>query len=152
MISGVLAVRPECVSLEVQAGKRGEEDKNTRDPDLAHDTNDTKFTIATAPSPSWLTNFILNVVWGDYAPKLTSPLVQSKDPALPHLLVGCKNEVFGLKLLDIFFASRQFKEKVQRITGKPAKYVEVDSDHWRILNSSVLRETLRVELPNLIVS
>lgn len=66
--------------------------------------------------------------------------------------MGCNNEVFGLKILDIFFCSRQYKEKVQHVTGKPAKYVEVESDHWNILNSTALREILHDELPKLIAS
>ena len=72
MISGVLAVRPESIALGNQV------DKTSRDK--------TKCAIATAPGPSWFTNFILQTVWGEDAPKLTSPLVQLNDPALPHLL------------------------------------------------------------------
>ena len=67
-------------------------------------------------------------------------------------IVGCTNEVFGLKILDVFFCSRQYKEKVQRVTGKPATYIEVESDHWNILNSTALRDTLQDELPKLIAS
>lgn len=152
MISGVLAVRPEYVEVRSQEDKRIKESKTACGTEAVQDNIENSFIVKTGTGPSWFTNFILKTVWGEYAPNLTSPLVQLNDPALPHLLVGCKNELFGLRLLDVFFASRQFMEKVQRITGKPAVYVEVDSDHWRILNSTALRETLRIELPKLIAA
>lgn len=87
MISGVLAVRPESITLENHV------DKSSR--------QETKCPITTAPGPSWFTSLILKTVWGEDAPKLPSPLAQLNDPALPHLL----GTFFCVTLLNHFFRS-----------------------------------------------
>ena len=150
MISGVMAVRPERVTVE--------------------NTSGTTTIIETAQGPRWLTDLVVRIVWGQqFAEKLPSPLVAgitgssngnnsnndntpSSPPRLPHLLVGNRNELFGLSWLDVFFCSRAYCDKVRAMTGQPAKYVQVESDHWNILNSKVLHDTLQDELPKLIAS
>jgi len=108
MISGMLAVRPEKIDLP----KNGKE----------------TVTIETPSGPTWLTDFVLETVWGpEKAQQIPSPLAQLRDPKLPHLL-----------------------KKVQHMTGEKAKYVEVESDHWNILSSVALRDALQENLPTLI--
>ena len=131
MISGVLAVRPETVSM-----------------------NNGETTISTPKAPTWLIQFVMQTVWGPEAvDQIPSPLTLLQDkqycPRLPHLLVGCRNELFGLSWLDIFFCSQAYCEAVQLSTQQPAKHIQVNSDHWNILNSRALREALREELPRL---
>ena len=134
MISGVLAVRPQKVTFSEKV------------------TAKKQCTVATPPGPQWLTDFVLTTVWGPNADKIPSPLVMQNDPKLPHLLVGCRNECFGLSWLDVFFCSRQYSQKVQHVTGKYANYVQVESDHWNILKSAALRDALQEELPKLVVA
>jgi hypothetical protein len=126
VVSGMMAVRPEKITIQ---------DPKTGKP----------IVIATPPNrPRWLTDFVLNMVWGVQAAKMIpSPLAGPPPPALPHLLVGCRNEVFGLPWLDIYFCSAAYRDKVEAVTGKVAKYVEVESDHWFILSSTALRYALK---------
>eukprot|EP00316_Scyphosphaera_apsteinii_P009280 CAMPEP_0119340650 /NCGR_PEP_ID=MMETSP1333-20130426/100782_1 /TAXON_ID=418940 /ORGANISM="Scyphosphaera apsteinii, Strain RCC1455" /LENGTH=240 /DNA_ID=CAMNT_0007352451 /DNA_START=165 /DNA_END=887 /DNA_ORIENTATION=+ len=105
--------------------------------------------LATRPSecrlaPSWLTDAVVRVVFGkDEAFKMPSPLheIKSEAPRVPHLLIGCKHEVFGLSLLDVFFCSADYAAALRQL-GVPARYLAVSSDHWRILNSRALSEVL----------
>jgi acetyl esterase/lipase len=97
----------------------------------------------------WLTDMLTNSIFGDQVASLPSPLESTNHPRLPHLLIGCKYEVFGLSILDAFFASPQYNEQVQ-YQNIPSKYVEVDSNHWNILGSQELQEALHIELPRLI--
>ena len=165
MISGVFAVRPEQMTLGSTAVKRlsintiftksmAEAVKYTTP------TKTTTTTISTIPgAPQWLVDFVVSTVWGpEDAEKLPSPLVAADDndkllpPALPHLLVGCRHEMFGLNWLDLFFCSSAYRDMVQATTGQAAKYVQVESDHWNILNSTALRNALQEELPALMAA
>ena len=97
----------------------------------------------------WFTDMLTSSIFGDQVASLPSPLESTNHPRLPHLLIGCKYEVFGLPILDAFFASSQYHKQVQ-YQNIPSKYVEVDSNHWNILFSRVLKDVLHHELPRLI--
>lgn len=132
MISGVLAVRPE--QLNVTSSQIPEE----------------KAVSIGVCGPMWLINFVMQFVWGSAALTIPSPLILTNPPRLPHLLIGCRDELFGLPWLKVFFCSNAYAEKIKVMTGQHATHVEVESDHWRILNSSALRKVLREELTKLI--
>jgi len=110
--------------------------------------------LAVRPPPStdisystWCTDLVTTVVFGKSgAAILPSPLHGiHKQPKVPHLLIGCENEVFGLAWMDVFFCSRAFCESLNE-RKVPAKLVEVKSDHWNILGSRSLRNALSTEL------
>ena len=91
----------------------------------------------------WLANLIRTTVFGNAV--LPTPLheVQSGQrapPKIPHLLIGCRHEVFGLPYMDVLFASAPYAQQVG------GKYVAVESDHWRVLNSRALAEALRMHM------
>ena len=96
---------------------------------------------------TWCTDLVTQVVFGKTgASKLPSPLHGvHKQPKVPHLLIGCENEVFGLKWMDVFFCSRAFCESLNQ-RNVPAKLVEIQSDHWNILESASLSHALKTEL------
>ena len=101
---------------------------------------------------STVTDAILAVCFGlQGARALPSPVDRAADsPSLPHLLIGCEREVFGLPVLDaslsgVFFRSRELYERL-RARGVPATLREIRSDHWSVLNSRALAEALRSEM------
>ena len=119
LISGVLAVEP-IEKLKVGLGK-----------------------------PRFLVDFVMTTVWGNSKKRdIPSPII-GRIPKIPHLLVGNRHEVFGLKWLDIFFCSFDFAETANAV-GVQAAYKEVDSDHWNILASRVLQDALAEGLPKLV--
>mmetsp|Transcript_8739 Transcript_8739/g.12366 ORF Transcript_8739/g.12366 Transcript_8739/m.12366 type:complete len:369 (-) Transcript_8739:131-1237(-) len=96
--------------------------------------------------PRWLTDITVNAVFGkNRAFNIPSPL-HGPLPRIPHLLVGCRNEVFGLNWLDLFFCSGAYCKALQ-FKGVRAKFVQISSDHWNILNSTDLARALEIELP-----
>jgi acetyl esterase/lipase len=101
----------------------------------------------------WLTDMLTSSIFGyQVAVSLPSPLESTNHIQLPHLLIGCKQEVpFGLTILDAFFASLQYHEQVT-CQNIPSKYVEVDSNHWNILASRALKDVLHRELPLLLIT
>jgi hypothetical protein len=117
-ISGVLAVRPPTID-------NGREEYNS----------------------TWCTDLVTHVVFGKSgATRLSSPLDGiHKQPQVPHLLIGCEHEVFGLKWMDVFFCSRAFCDVLQR-RNISSKFVQVQSNHWNILASTALKQTLSKEL------
>jgi hypothetical protein len=75
----------------------------------------------------------------------------SNAPRIPHLLIGCAQELpFGLPWLDIFFQSRDYAHQLQQHRQIPARYMELPSgssllnvnNHWTILASSDLKRAL----------
>ncbi|KAL9182492.1 hypothetical protein ACHAXT_013144 [Thalassiosira profunda] len=103
-------------------------------------------TTAKSSPPTWLTNQVVKSVFGPSAPSVPSPIhTCDRSPAVPHLFVGCENEMFGLNLLDTFFCSPQYSEMLNGL-GIESRYSAVRSDHWNILNSNELSEALRREL------
>ena len=100
-----------------------------------------------------LTDAISRLSFGGGAASLPSPVERTAaSPRLPHLLIGCEREVFGLPYLEgamrVFFAQRQFHERLVR-RGVRSTLVDVDSNHWSILSSKGLRDALRDELAGL---
>lgn len=95
--------------------------------------------------PRWLTDWVLQTAFGDQAGRVPSPVQGDLIPQLPHVLIGCTNEVFGLNWLDIFFSSRAFCHVLQN-KGLPVRLIPVKSDHWFILSSQALSKVLAREL------
>ena len=106
-----------------------------------------KTTTNAAHPSTWLTDLVTRVVFGKQgASRLPSPLhTLHKQPRIPHVLIGCIEEVFGLPWMDVFFCSRDFCQSLRRY-GVPARLVEVNSDHWNILGSRSLSSVLGKEL------
>ncbi|KAL7541657.1 hypothetical protein ACHAXR_011114 [Thalassiosira sp. AJA248-18] len=100
-----------------------------------------------AKSPTWLTDQVVKAVFGhDAAHKIPSPIrTYEKSPPIPHLFLGCQEEMFGLSWLDTFFCSPSYSELLNSL-GIESRYTAVESDHWNILNSSSLSDALRKEL------
>ena len=102
--------------------------------------------ISSSYSPTWLTDQIVKAVFGQQAPNIPSPVhTYDKSPPIPHIFLGCKNEMFGLNWLDLFFASPSYSELIASM-GIESRYTAVQSDHWNILASNELRYHLRKEL------
>jgi hypothetical protein len=106
--------------------------------------------------PRWLTDLVMRTVWGpNWAQTIWMTTTTTANiPNIPHLIIGNYHEVmFGLTWLDVFFCSELIcrnAETLKRL-GVPAQYKAVPSDHWRILGSRHLGETLRSELLALLV-
>ena len=104
--------------------------------------------LSTQPKPpTWLTDQVVKAVFGrTVASSIPSPIhTYEKSSVLPHIFVGCENEMFGLPWLNTFFCSSNFSELLTSM-GIESRYTAVQSDHWNILNSDGLREHLRKEL------
>ena len=108
---------------------------------------------------TWFTDEVVRMVFGAAdAPDVPSPLHEVLDegggsgkgndrhPAVPHVFVGCRNEVFGLTLLDAFFASKEYSDALSKTHGVDSRYRAVESDHWNVLGSTALRDALEEEL------
>ena len=97
--------------------------------------------------PTWLTSALVKAVFGHTAVQSTpSPIhTYHKSPSLPHTFIGCRKEMFGLNWLDLFFCSPTYCELLKSM-GVESRYLAVESDHWNILNSSVLSEALKEEI------
>ena len=67
-------------------------------------------------------------------------------PHIPHLLIGCHQEVFGLNWLDIFFQSQRYHDLLQSQYDIPSRYVAIPSNHWNILASRHLKYALEQHL------
>jgi len=111
---------------------------------------------AGSKAPRWLTDAVNALVWGDELAALPSPVhavgeigesggTASPAELPPHLLVGCRHEVFGLRMLDTYFCAADYAAVLGR-RGVKARHVEVASDHWNVLNSAALSRALREEL------
>lgn len=123
LISGVLAVRPEALPTA----------------DLHHHY------------PRWLTDLLLRIVFGPKDSQTIPSPISNSIPPLPHFILGCEHEVWGLPLLDVFFCSRAYVNKARQ-HGIPVYYQEIPSDHWWILSHPQLPQTLVTELPRFISS
>ena len=102
--------------------------------------------VSSSYSPTWLTDQVVKAVFGQQASNIPSPVhTYDKSPPIPHIFLGCKNEMFGLNWLDTFFASPSYSELIASM-GIESRYTAVQSDHWNILASNELRDHLRKEL------
>jgi acetyl esterase/lipase len=108
-------------------------------------------------------NAVTLSVFGKWASSIPSPysnkvgtLTLPPPPAnLPHLVIGCHQETFGIPLLDETFCAQAYVEHVLLQQGRrravsAAKCVLVDSNHWFILNSHALSVALQEHLPWLV--
>lgn len=104
-------------------------------------------TTTTTSTTTWCTDLVTTLAFGKSgAANLPSPLDGiHKQPKVPHLLIGCEKEVFGIEWMDVFFCSRAFCDSLTK-RKVPAKFVEVQSDHWNILSSKSLSNVLSDEL------
>jgi len=101
---------------------------------------------STSSPPTWLTSELVKAIFGHAASQTPSPIhTYHKSPSLPSTFVGCRKEMFGLKWLDLFFCSPTYSELLKNI-GIDSRYVAVESDHWNILNSTVLSDALDEEI------
>ena len=101
---------------------------------------------STSSPPTWLTSLLVKAIFGHAAAQTPSPIhTYRKSPSLPHTFVGCRKEMFGLNWLDLFFCSPSYCELLKSM-GIDSRYVAVESDHWNVLNSTVLSEALKEEI------
>ena len=95
-----------------------------------------------------LTDRVMEAVFAPVAAAaVPSPIhTHDRSPRVPHVFVGCKNEMmFGLTWLDTFFCSSDYSGLLNGM-GIESRYRSVRSDHWNILGSSELRDVLGEEL------
>lgn len=101
---------------------------------------------STSSPPTWLTSALVKAIFGHAAAQTPSPIHSyHKSPSLPTTFVGCRKEMFGLNWLDLFFCSPTYSNLLNS-RGIDSRYVAVDSDHWNILNSTVLSDALEEEI------
>jgi len=101
---------------------------------------------STYSPPSFLTSALVKAIFGNAAAQTPSPIhTYHKSPSLPTTFVGCRKEMFGLNWLDLFFCSPTYSDLLKSI-GIDSRYVAVESDHWNILNSTVLSDALDEEI------
>lgn len=101
---------------------------------------------STSSPPTWFTSSLVNAIFGHAAAQTPSPIhTYHKSPSLPTTFVGCRKEMFGLNWLDLFFCSPTYSDLLNS-RGIDSKYVAVESDHWNILNSTVLSDALEEEI------
>ena len=98
-------------------------------------------------APTWLTDQVVIAVFGRrLAPSIPSPIhTYANSPSIPHIFLGCQNEMFGLNWLDVFFRSPSYCDLLNSL-GIESRYTAVQSDHWNVLNSTELRDALKTEL------
>jgi acetyl esterase/lipase len=84
---------------------------------------------------------------GEGSASLPSPLhTPERTPAVPHLLVHCEHEVFGLPLIEPALSHLLCTEayaEALRTCGVPTRVESVRSDHWFVLSSAGLSDVLR---------
>lgn len=118
----------------------------SRQSSLATDVSSLTSTLSSSKSPTWLTDQVVKGVFGSASSSVPSPIhTYEKSPTIPHVFVGCRNEMFGINWLDTFFASPHYSELLNSM-GIESRYTAINSDHWNILNSKVLSDCLRIEL------
>lgn len=115
----------------------------------------------------WEMNLLCQTVFGVFSNTLPSPLEMlsssSENPKknknsstllpmicnLPHLLIGCRHEVFGLPILDHAFCSTEYCQRL-KMANKLSRCVLIqgwNSNHWTILSSFGLTQALEENLP-----
>ncbi len=99
---------------------------------------------------STLMNAVTLTVFGQWAYRIPSPYTRSihceslpPPPHLPHLIIGCHEETFGIPILDKTFCAQVYADQLRA----PAKCVLVDSNHWSVLSSRTLSNALQKYLP-----
>jgi len=149
-ISPVLSTKPYHVDLErnlstLSLSKLSRASSSTSESDSTSTQISFSLSDKNQPPPSWLTNELVRAVFGPYA-DIPSPIhTYNKSPPIPHIFIGCKNELFGLKWLDLFFCSKEYCELLKSM-GVESRYIPVNSDHWNILGSYDLADVLGREL------
>jgi hypothetical protein len=101
----------------------------------------------------WAMNVITKTVFGRLTwelPFRTESAMKLPIASLPHLLVGCHNELFGSPILNGTFCSEEYCEKVRR-GNSASKCGLVSSNHWFVLSSQALRDALVARIPLVIL-
>lgn len=106
---------------------------------------------------STIMNFVTLAVFGKWAREVPSPYTNRSDAmelspmpfaSLPHFVVGCRQETFGVPLLDATFCYQAYTDALN-CHDKKCVLID-DSNHWSILNSRALSQALQDHLPWLI--
>lgn len=64
-----------------------------------------------------------------------------------YVCFGCRHETFGIPVLDASFCAQEYTDWLSQEHGIEARCVLVDSNHWSVLNSTVLKDAMQVHLP-----
>ena len=86
--------------------------------------------------------------WSSARPPCRPPCTMSSTAEAVRATTATRrrNEVFGLTLLDAFFASEEYSDALSKTHGVDSRYRAVESDHWNVLGSTALRDALEEEL------
>ena len=104
---------------------------------------------------SWLIQVLVRALFASPIPSpLPSPGVTMKGcrphPCLstvPHLVLGCRSETFGIPILDSVFCAKAYAQWLTEACHMSrVRCVLVDSNHWSILSSHALATSLQEEL------
>ena len=106
-------------------------------------------------APAWaaaIADAITAVIFGgrEASKKLPSPVhTPHLTPSVPHLLVYCRHEVFGIaaleSILDILLCSTHYASALIA-RGLPVQQRPVESDHWFVLGSKALSDVVESAL------
>eukprot|EP00980_Cylindrotheca_fusiformis_P019132 scaffold6484_cov78-Cylindrotheca_fusiformis.AAC.1 len=107
----------------------------------------------------WFINILTYIVFGRWSwqmPSSSSPMTTisdsylvTREKQLPHLIIGCQKETFGIPILDHAFATLEYWDKIkqQQYSKSSSKCVLVPSNHWCILSSTALTDALETNIP-----
>jgi hypothetical protein len=100
---------------------------------------------------SGFTDWVFRFTFGDRSAKNTSPLQDvASSPVLPHVLIGCRSEVFGIAALEDAFGFVLCEDKyaaaLKRIGVSDVRASKVDSNHFGMLLDSKFEAVLQDEL------
>lgn len=97
----------------------------------------------------WAINVVTMIVFGKWTWELPSPLdliENSPIQSVPHLLIGCEYEFFGIPFLDGAFPSEEYAEKL-RPGNSLSRCILVPSNHWTMLSCQALTDALEEHIP-----
>lgn len=95
----------------------------------------------------WILHAVTLTVFGTWASRIPSPLGGKLPPRyLPHVIVGCYNELFGLPFLDGALCAKRYHDWLRQDLKVDATCRLVRSNHWSILASRALAEALTLDL------
>lgn len=97
--------------------------------------------------PSTLAKLLVAAVFGPLAPTLPSVHARAEmSPRLPHLLIDCEREAFGVwpieGLMQCLLGGAAYAVALKSL-DIPVTRVTVHSNHWGMLSSAQLEDTLR---------
>jgi len=114
---------------------------------------------------SWAMNAVTLSVFGKWSCNVPPPLISDSNPTvttnrlpplLPHLIVGCHKELFGIPWLNATFCAKRYQQwllstfsslqQETSTTATNARCVLVHSNHWSVLSSQALAQALSEHL------